>query len=147
MLVISIWTTVTLERCSMRCVMAPAIRRPRTCQSNSSSRDAEKAMGLAWKRIAKTCVSTWLSLPNVGNSRYLPIPGNSPASKSSSRWVAKISMSLWDPGTAAISSHARLQKNNLSSIANIAVRLAASCLLYTSPSPRDRTRSRMPSSA
>ena len=25
--------------------------------------------------------------------------------------------------------------------------LAASCLLYTSPSPRDRTRSRMPSSA
>ena len=27
------------------------------------------------------------------------------------------------------------------------VELAASCLLYTSPSPRDRTRSRMPSSA
>ena len=27
------------------------------------------------------------------------------------------------------------------------VRPAASCLLYTSPSPRDRTRSRMPSSA
>ena len=26
-------------------------------------------------------------------------------------------------------------------------RLAHSCLLYTSPSPRDRTRSRMPSSA
>ena len=25
--------------------------------------------------------------------------------------------------------------------------MAASCLLYTSPSPRDRTRSRMPSSA
>ena len=28
-----------------------------------------------------------------------------------------------------------------------AVRLSLSCLLYTSPSPRDRTRSRMPSSA
>ena len=28
-----------------------------------------------------------------------------------------------------------------------AYRLARSCLLYTSPSPRDRTRSRMPSSA
>ena len=30
---------------------------------------------------------------------------------------------------------------------NVAVCLVASCLLYTSPSPRDRTRSRMPSSA
>ena len=28
-----------------------------------------------------------------------------------------------------------------------AVTLAKTCLLYTSPSPRDRTRSRMPSSA
>ena len=28
-----------------------------------------------------------------------------------------------------------------------AARLAETCLLYTSPSPRDRTRSRMPSSA
>ena len=27
------------------------------------------------------------------------------------------------------------------------LRMAVSCLLYTSPSPRDRTRSRMPSSA
>ena len=31
--------------------------------------------------------------------------------------------------------------------AEAAVELFASCLLYTSPSPRDRTRSRMPSSA
>ena len=31
--------------------------------------------------------------------------------------------------------------------ANHAGNLANSCLLYTSPSPRDRTRSRMPSSA
>ena len=30
---------------------------------------------------------------------------------------------------------------------NIAVQAALTCLLYTSPSPRDRTRSRMPSSA
>ena len=30
---------------------------------------------------------------------------------------------------------------------HLARRAAASCLLYTSPSPRDRTRSRMPSSA
>ena len=29
----------------------------------------------------------------------------------------------------------------------IALRIISSCLLYTSPSPRDRTRSRMPSSA
>ena len=32
-------------------------------------------------------------------------------------------------------------------LARIRVREAESCLLYTSPSPRDRTRSRMPSSA
>ena len=31
--------------------------------------------------------------------------------------------------------------------AQIAAEKAGSCLLYTSPSPRDRTRSRMPSSA
>ena len=31
--------------------------------------------------------------------------------------------------------------------AEAARRLAEDCLLYTSPSPRDRTRSRMPSSA
>ena len=30
---------------------------------------------------------------------------------------------------------------------DIAVNVAKDCLLYTSPSPRDRTRSRMPSSA
>ena len=29
----------------------------------------------------------------------------------------------------------------------VAITLAKACLLYTSPSPRDRTRSRMPSSA
>ena len=29
----------------------------------------------------------------------------------------------------------------------IVLRLSGACLLYTSPSPRDRTRSRMPSSA
>ena len=32
-------------------------------------------------------------------------------------------------------------------IANNRLALAQTCLLYTSPSPRDRTRSRMPSSA
>ena len=32
-------------------------------------------------------------------------------------------------------------------VSNSLMRLPQSCLLYTSPSPRDRTRSRMPSSA
>ena len=32
-------------------------------------------------------------------------------------------------------------------LADTALKTASSCLLYTSPSPRDRTRSRMPSSA
>ena len=35
----------------------------------------------------------------------------------------------------------------LSLACNIVVVAGSSCLLYTSPSPRDRTRSRMPSSA
>ena len=33
------------------------------------------------------------------------------------------------------------------SVASVACLYASACLLYTSPSPRDRTRSRMPSSA
>ena len=32
-------------------------------------------------------------------------------------------------------------------VVNVASRCGYTCLLYTSPSPRDRTRSRMPSSA
>ena len=35
----------------------------------------------------------------------------------------------------------------LSDIESVEVAAICSCLLYTSPSPRDRTRSRMPSSA
>ena len=50
----------------------------------------------------------------------------------------------------------RTQDKNLSYLANwlneigiqlAEVRVIRDCLLYTSPSPRDRTRSRMPSSA
>ena len=36
---------------------------------------------------------------------------------------------------------------NLSTLAEIPEQPSGLCLLYTSPSPRDRTRSRMPSSA
>ena len=36
---------------------------------------------------------------------------------------------------------------NRNYVASVQITLAESCLLYTSPSPRDRTRSRMPSSA
>ena len=38
-------------------------------------------------------------------------------------------------------------KNGIGSIATTPNGMAKACLLYTSPSPRDRTRSRMPSSA
>ena len=37
--------------------------------------------------------------------------------------------------------------NNMTEMINDRNALLNSCLLYTSPSPRDRTRSRMPSSA
>ena len=45
---------------------------------------------------------------------------------------------------AGLEDNVRLDKNTLAP-SNAA--LIQSCLLYTSPSPRDRTRSRMPSSA
>ena len=40
-----------------------------------------------------------------------------------------------------------LGRTNLAGLGNTEAALAVGCLLYTSPSPRDRTRSRMPSSA
>ena len=40
-----------------------------------------------------------------------------------------------------------LNPEKLDKAYNFAVKAHKSCLLYTSPSPRDRTRSRMPSSA
>ena len=43
--------------------------------------------------------------------------------------------------------HTRIRTASSPTQANNAARAANSCLLYTSPSPRDRTRSRMPSSA
>ena len=40
------------------------------------------------------------------------------------------------------------RKERIAGVAHeLAARLRVGCLLYTSPSPRDRTRSRMPSSA
>ena len=40
-----------------------------------------------------------------------------------------------------------LKRNKNLILASIAIVVLGGCLLYTSPSPRDRTRSRMPSSA
>ena len=40
-----------------------------------------------------------------------------------------------------------LKNDQMSEIIELIKDLANGCLLYTSPSPRDRTRSRMPSSA
>ena len=51
-----------------------------------------------------------------------------------------------EPFFAALSR--KIEKRADSSIPTAGVRVCPdSCLLYTSPSPRDRTRSRMPSSA
>ena len=41
----------------------------------------------------------------------------------------------------------RVARSRLATIINSRIRNVLGCLLYTSPSPRDRTRSRMPSSA
>ena len=51
----------------------------------------------------------------------------------------KISLKLIDPLTVGASKRSNIATDNDN---NIYI-----CLLYTSPSPRDRTRSRMPSSA
>ena len=61
---------------------------------------------------------------------------------------------LFDPGYDASTILAALKKENLQLGAIVLthahfdhISLVNDCLLYTSPSPRDRTRSRMPSSA
>ena len=41
----------------------------------------------------------------------------------------------------------RLSEEELNKIDTVLMSFASTCLLYTSPSPRDRGRSRMPSSA
>ena len=53
-------------------------------------------------------------------------------------------------GLAGLSKQETAKQGNYFGIAGMALALVTtllSCLLYTSPSPRDRTRSRMPSSA
>ena len=49
--------------------------------------------------------------------------------------------------TSATNTSHQQQTDALADVAANAAVEGASCLLYTSPSPRDRTRSRMPSSA
>ena len=49
--------------------------------------------------------------------------------------------------TAIVEAVIRCKKKRVNAIAEIMIPLIGTCLLYTSPSPRDRTRSRMPSSA
>ena len=41
----------------------------------------------------------------------------------------------------------KIRKDNIKSIKQVEIELHSSCLLYTSPSPRDKRQSRMPSSA
>ena len=69
--------------------------------------------------------------------------------------VSALNSSLWNTGLESDKDTARRQKRKLSYYSNIYVvkdplnpdNEGKVCLLYTSPSPRDRTRSRMPSSA
>ena len=46
-----------------------------------------------------------------------------------------------------ITANARLPMNGINADTNAMAAQSMSCLLYTSPSPRDRQKSRMPSSA
>ena len=55
--------------------------------------------------------------------------------------LKEINLTLWN-----IEDQIRIKEKN-KEFDNTFIELARSCLLYTSPSPRDRTRSRMPSSA
>ena len=64
------------------------------------------------------------------------------------RWVdvrGFVEVIVPDEGNANINAHAKLYAGAESYYGDFAP--AERCLLYTSPSPRDRTRSRMPSSA
>ena len=53
----------------------------------------------------------------------------------------------WEPEIDAARQSLKLLAGNAEESGNTAAAKTHSCLLYTSPSPRDRTRSRMPSSA
>ena len=59
------------------------------------------------------------------------------------------SLILMDDVVAAVDRLAAQQGTSRSNLINqiLAEHVCCTCLLYTSPSPRDRTRSRMPSSA
>ena len=66
------------------------------------------------------------------------------------KFISKISRSLEELGQNEISSNTigTMVMEGLKSMDPVAyVRFASVCLLYTSPSPRDRQKSRMPSSA
>ena len=66
------------------------------------------------------------------------------ADRFSRKWIISGSVLFWSLATCACG----LTKNFTQLfIARMAVGAGEACLLYTSPSPRDRTRSRMPSSA
>ena len=60
-----------------------------------------------------------------------------------------ISPSLAEAGTISITTVSKLTIETVKSVSGKSYRMRGTltCLLYTSPSPRDRTRSRMPSSA
>ena len=62
-------------------------------------------------------------------------------------WVAHKAKTLLDSGDTVAKALEMWDKDKAKSPQNWNADLMATCLLYTSPSPRDRTRSRMPSSA
>ena len=64
-----------------------------------------------------------------------------------SRWTAIEAVGLYVPGGTASYPSSVLMNAVPAKVAGVDRIVIAVCLLYTSPSPRDRTRSRMPSSA
>ena len=85
----------------------------------------------------------WMNMPGIYNDEH--VEGWKKTTQAVHQKDGKIFLQLWHPGRATHS----LLINGQQPVAPSAIRLEnnETCLLYTSPSPRDRTRSRMPSSA
>ena len=62
-------------------------------------------------------------------------------------WLFDLDNTLYDGATKVFDQVDKKMSKFISEKLSISLEEARNCLLYTSPSPRDRTRSRMPSSA
>ena len=108
-------------------------------QAEDGIRDLVRSRGLG--DVYKRQIDSYVEGINPGNN--LPV-GNSP--RSFSAWIKNYQYNQWGSNIFHYGT-AQPAPTNFHFLLTDVLGLGNGCLLYTSPSPRDRTRSRMPSSA